>query len=162
MKGFQIFFSDRELQVWNDSSIIIDTDFCLQHSNGCFPDDQWTDFVYPVLSMWTEEVVKNKGRRQAQYTLPFMDGPFWVQVKQHGRYLQIKGINGRKKPYVEFSCDCYYEELLEELLRSFNKLEKLIYLNDTFFDSNSVNSVQRTITYYKDLINRELSQGKKA
>lgn len=154
---FKIILSDDWLEISTISIGSFCTAFYVQCEGVCFPDEQWTDFTKTVISTWTEDLIRNRGRKKAKYILDFFDGPFWIDVTQKGTELFLQGINDRREPRVEFSYTCTYEELLRELLEAFHKLEKLIYLNDAFREHNLVDSIQQTITYYKDLINRELS-----
>lgn len=159
---FKIILSDDEVVVSSDLTFPIFTTCYVQCESVYFPCEQWTDFTERVISIWTENLVRNRGRKKAKYILDFFDGPFRIDVTQKGTELFLQGINDRREPRIEFSYTCTYEELLRELLKAFRKLEKIIYLNDAFHDPERVKSTQWTITYYKDLINRELLQGKKA
>lgn len=47
----------------------------IEGENFCFPDREWTDLVYPVIDLWSDELVKAY-RFGGEMKLIFMDGSF--------------------------------------------------------------------------------------
>lgn len=152
---FKIILSDDFLELPTNSSDAFCTTFYVQIDDVCFPCDQWTDFTKSILSTWMENLIRNyKGYKSRKYCLYFMDGPFRIDVIQNGGELLLQGINFRKQPRIEFEASCSYEELLKELVKAFNHLEKIVFMNDAFAKKDSY---LNDIKHYKDLICKELS-----
>lgn len=154
MGKFRIKLSESDVNIYNNSSILVDTSFHVQVDGYCFPDNLWTDFAYPILCMWADTLLRNRGRLKTEFDLPFMDGPFWIAVKQNGDVLFMEGINGRNDSHVEFSCCCTASELLHELLSVFNKLEKIVLTNEEFQKRDVKEPILNTIDHYKERIKK--------
>ena len=152
---FRIILSDDFLELPTNSSDAFCTTFYVQIDDICFPYDQWTDFTKSILSTWTENLIRNhRGYKSRKYSLYFMDGPFRIDVIQNGEKLLLQGINFGKQPQLEFKVSCSYEELLQELAKAFQHLEKIVFLNDAIAKKDSY---LYDIQHYKDLICKELS-----
>lgn len=146
----QIILTEENLQVWSESSVLVDTTFYLQCEDVFFPFEQWTDFSNDVLSMWTENLIQHFGEKRATYKLYFRDGPYWIDVEQNNKELILKGINNHySNKRVEFTCSCSYESFLSELARAFNKLEKITFLNMSLFGSKNYESIISITRHYK-------------
>jgi len=156
MSEIRIILSESDVIINNESTPIVDTIFYVQVNGYCFPDNLWTDFTYPVLCMWTENLLRNKGRINTQYDLPFMDGPFRIAVKQNGEDLFMEGINGRADNRVEFTFHCTASELFRELLRAFNKLERIILTNENFQKQGIKEPIRNSIGHYKESIKNSI------
>ena len=126
------------------SNSIIDTPFYIMIDTIAFPDKEWTDFTYPVLCIWIETILRNQGR-EAKFTLPFMDGPFYIEVEQFTKTLQLKGISRRKERVIEFNVSIHLLVFLNELYRALNKLEMIVVRNT--FDGN--HDILWSIQHYK-------------
>ena len=156
MSKIRIILSGNDVIVNYESAPIVDTIFYVQVNGYCFPDNLWTDFTYPVLCMWAENLLRNKGRMNTQYDLPFMDGPFRIAVKQNGEALLMEGINGRADNRVEFTFRCTASELFHELLSAFNRLESIILTNENFRNQGIKEIVLNSIGHYKEAIENSL------
>ncbi len=152
MNDFRIVISDNDVFINNSPSAIIDTPFHVQINSFCFPDGLWTDYSYPVICMWTESVLRNRGRRKKRYTLPFMDGPYWIDVTQDGEELLLKGINEKEDKKTEFVSSCNLSAFLHELLRALNNIERIVLDNENLIERESRESILNSIHHYKKRI----------
>ena len=157
MSELIIFLSEDDLLVNYESAPTVDTVFYVQVNGSCFPDNLWTDFTYPVLCMWAESLLRNKGRLRTQYDLWFMDGPFRIAVRQNREALFLEGINGRADDRVEFTFCCTASELLHELLCAFIKLERIVLTNENFQNQGIKEHILNTIYHYKEKIKNALN-----
>ena len=155
MSEIRIILSESDVIIHDESSPIVDTILYVQVNGYCFPDNLWTDCTYPVLCMWAETLLRNKGRTNTQYDLPFMDGPFRIAVKQNGQDLFMEGINGRADNRAEFTFRCTASELFLELLRAFNKLERMMTYG-SFQTLGIKEPVLNSIGHYKESIKKSL------
>lgn len=109
----------------SDTSSNIVTTFFVDYQGKCFPDNQWTDFSEPVLSMWANVLLKSRYSDNIKLSLYFMDGPFRMDVfKDRNMQLTIDCINARGTKEISectITCD-YYEfiEILHDAIKSFN------------------------------------------
>jgi len=149
MDDFRIAIADNDIFIDNSLSAIIDTPFYVQINNFCFPDCLWTDFSYPVICVWAENLLRNRGRINTHYTLPFMDGPYWIDVTQNGNNLLLKGINERKDKKIEFISSCTVASVLHELLRAINKSERIVLDNEKLIERETRESILNSIHHYK-------------
>ena len=103
---------------------IISTTLFVNHDGKCFPDNQWTDFTYPVLSTWEQLLVKNMHSADIKFELFFMDGPYKLEIaKDKNMMLTIDCINFRHEKICEYKINCSYAEFLMalyEAIKNFN------------------------------------------
>lgn len=148
MKDFKIVISKTDIYVSDNSCGMITTPFCIQVAESYFPCSGWQDFTCEVLSMWTEELLRNKDRRNAIYTLYFMDGPHRLEVKQDNSILMILGVSERKGSLIRFSYSCTYTDFLLELLYAFRQLKRAIIECEDICNWVGHSSILNTIDYY--------------
>ena len=58
----------------------------------CFPLETWTDFVYPILSWWKEQLRDINNNAKDSCELFFMDGPYFVTVHDQGKTVTMDFI----------------------------------------------------------------------
>lgn len=106
---------------------MINTTFYLEY-NGCFfPDDQWTDFAYPVIDIWTETLLSYKNSITAKFELFFMDGSYKLSIQKHlNEMLVVRCINFRSTSTCELEFECSYLEFLDMLLIATNKFNRIL------------------------------------
>ena len=93
-----------------------------------FPDNQWTDFVETILGTWLYNLLDVKNKENIEFTLFFMDGPFWLDVyKDHQMNLSVRCVNNRYDEEVEAVFCCTYVEFLKELHRAFSQFKTYLY-----------------------------------
>ena len=51
--------------------------FNIEFDDFTFPDEEWTDFIYPVLNWWSNEFIKSYEQHLEMHLL-FMDGEFSI------------------------------------------------------------------------------------
>lgn len=71
----RILFSQYEFQ--NISKNIYGS-LCISHDEKYFPDQEWTDFLYPVLIWWTDSFI-TACRKKSEIKMLFMDGEFCMR-----------------------------------------------------------------------------------
>lgn len=157
MACFEILLSENDIVTDCEPSPIIDTPFCVKVNSRYFPDKLWTDYSYPVLCMWAEEILRNKNRIMPKYTLYFQDGPFWINVRQNKDSLSLYGINGRMNDRVEFEIRSTVPELLNSLLNALKRLEDIVLTNKSFNEYPQKQYVLDSIGHYIEMVGRTLA-----
>ena len=152
--SMELVIHSEDVFVYEDTSPIVDTVFYVLADGQAFPDDQWTDFVYPVISMWTETMLRNNSREYSKYSLPFEDGPFWLEVEQSKNDLLIKGINYRNHKTEVFQSTCTCSEFFNLLFMAFSELESIVHNNITFQEEKTKKTILSSIRHYKEAIQR--------
>ncbi len=151
MNNFTIMISCDNAEIWENGSII-DTGFCVKVVDFFFPHEDWTDYAYPLLGMWAENVICNIGRQSSRYSLFFMDGSYRINVIQRGVSLLLSGIDDRNPEQIVFSYQCTTYELLKSIMEGFFALEKTINTNKKLFSNNQIISIRETVRHYKDSV----------
>jgi len=154
---FEIRLTDSGLAFYTEYSVIVDTTFYVQYGEECFPYEGWNDSVNHILPMWAEALLANRRGKEASYRLYFMDGPYRIDVRQTDGRLLLQGIEDGSKQRIVFSCTCTQAEVLREVLKAFQRLEKIIYLHDAIRDEDA-KSVLNTIRHYTKQIRRALEE----
>lgn len=110
---------------------IVDTKLHIEAHGCCFPSEGWTDFTFPVLEWWKNNLISARYANSYLFQLPFHDGPFWLEVfKDENMELIIECINNRSAKKIEFTVYCGYYEFLQELYNAFKKFGKILYENN--------------------------------
>ncbi len=152
MSEFSIVLSEENALLAGDSDPFVDAGFYVLGNDTAFPHIEWTDFPYPVLCMWTENVLRNLDKETAEYTLFFMDGPYRIQVVQHMEDLLLIGINSRTEDRVEFTAHSTVHDLLFELRCAFSALKRTVLSICKEEDQPEIKGIQETISHYERLI----------
>jgi hypothetical protein len=86
------------------------------NNDAVFPDQQWTDFPISVLSMWCSNIIENFKVPKSEFTLYFMDGPFYVNCKRSQSDVEMCFINNRKDDdFIEYRCGIQFMDLAKEI-----------------------------------------------
>ncbi|MBR6207893.1 MAG: hypothetical protein IKQ69_02745 [Oscillospiraceae bacterium] len=152
MDEFSIIVSEEDAIISGGPSPLVDTPFCILLNGDFFPDNAWTDYSFPVLCMWAESVLRNRGKERASYALFFMDGPYRIEIRQCHEDLILEGINSRAKDRVEFTARTTVQNLLHELLSAFKVLSKILIDNADHLDPSTVRTIRDAIHYYENAI----------
>ncbi|MDR1565541.1 MAG: hypothetical protein LBS74_11345 [Oscillospiraceae bacterium] len=94
----------------------IDTIFYVDIEGQCFPDEQWTDFIVPVLEMWINNLSTNYNASKAGFKLYFMDGPYYIECQKENSQLKMKFIEDRSKRRVVIEDEVDFFQFTEQLL----------------------------------------------
>lgn len=158
MADFEILLSGSDVRAF-DTPPYLDTPICVRANGRYFPDGLWTDFSFEVLSMWTEEFQRNRWGVRPKYTFQFMEGPFRMIGQQNGDELHLSGINARwANDIVEFEIRIPVAEFLGELLRAFQKLQRIVYTTDAFRDERTRENALESIRHYTKLLEEMLAR----
>lgn len=95
----------------------LDTIFYVSYNDLCFPDNQWTDFIVPVLHMWCSVIIKNYNISENIFSLPFMDGPFYINCIKKAEMIHMEFVDNRQKKTIVGACDVNIADFKEELIR---------------------------------------------
>ncbi|MBS4983156.1 MAG: hypothetical protein ACLTC4_09895 [Hungatella hathewayi] len=110
---------------------IVDTKIHIEENGYCFPSKGWTDFTFPVLEWWKNDLINARYMNNHLFRLPFHDGPFWLEVfKGENMELKIDCINDRSTRKTELTIQCGYYEFLQELYNAFKTFVKILYKNN--------------------------------
>ena len=104
------------------------TIYVLINGGYAFPDNEWFDLPLSVMDMWGWNITENYKLKNAEFTLCFMDGPFYIKCQRNGDELKMQCINNRKDDeLIESECiysfkalTCQIYEVASELLECFN------------------------------------------
>lgn len=155
----------------NNVSIVIDNDvfvtsytenistaFHIEIDGKAFPNDTWTDFSYPALELWKNELIKHESISNVSFTLYFFDGPFHLEVfKDSHMSLKIDCIDQRGSDTVVFTAKIGYYDFLQQVYTAMKVLSKIIYdnsLHEKGFTSN-YNKTLSSITEVKTVLNKK-------
>lgn len=112
---------------------LIDTGIHIECNGQCFPSEGWTDFTFPILEEWKNNLINAKNADNFTFKLYFHDGPFWLEVYKHENMeLKIECINGKFKKRTELTTSCGYYDLIRELYNAFKSFSKILYRNDMY------------------------------
>ena len=123
----------------------------IEENGYCFPSDDWTDFVFPVLEWWKNNLISARFATKYSFRLPFHDGPFWLEVYKGNKMdLKIECISDRTIKKTELTVYCRYYEFLQELYNALKTFGKILYKNN--MDKGTFCSVyQQTISSINEL-----------
>lgn len=114
-----------------EDSDIVDTKIHIEYDNIYFPSSTWTDFTFPLLEHWKNNLISARHSDKFSFKLYFLDGSFWLDVyKDEKMGLKIEGINDKGRRKIEFTVYCLYFELLQELYKAFKTFAKVLYNNN--------------------------------
>lgn len=150
MQNFQIVITD-DIVIHSNASTMIDSVFYLRTENNVFPHEDWTDFSYPLLNMWCEDLMRMSPDQHEVCILPFMDGPYWLEVKRDGALYSFQGCSSRNDFKAGFAFRCSLEQFLLEILASYRRLVEILFQNNQVCSSVRV-EVKRSFQHYKKLI----------
>ena len=158
MADFAILLSGNGVRAF-DTPPFIETPICVRADGRCFPDGQWTDFSFDVLSMWAEEYRRTRWGTSPEYTFRFMDGPFRITARQNGDDLRLTGIDARgANEIAAFEIILPVSGFLRELLRAFQKLQRIVYTADAFRDDQKRQNLLDDIGHYTELLEGMLAR----
>jgi hypothetical protein len=80
--------------------------------------------------MWTYTLVENIDKENVTFTLPFMDGPFRLDVIKKDTKLTIQCIYDNKEDVIRYTFKCEHMELLLAVYRAIRTVLKKMYDND--------------------------------
>ena len=138
MKKFHIIIRDTDIffnkEIFNTcgQAEFVDLPICLRIESVFFPHEDWTDMAYPIIYNWAETLLSHKWARTARYYLYFMDGPYYIDVRQNELNLKISGVENRYHKETIFEYECTYMEFLSELLFASKKLNHFFRSNMGF------------------------------
>lgn len=155
MSEFRIQVSDELLDTQQMNSESIFTSFCFCVKEQSFPSSDWTDFAYPALCIWAENVLRLPREGRNKTALYFMDGPFLLDVAQHADLLTISGKRLEPEATTEISVQCSREGFLRELLRALGCLNSILK-NMPQLDGITKQKIAGAIEHYEEKIKQVL------
>lgn len=126
MNNLKIIINDHNIH-FSKYSPFVSTIFYIDYDGQFFPDNQWTDFTDSVLSMWTYNLIENLHKHKAKFTLPFMDGPYRMDVVKEQENLTINCVNFRKNQLVVFSIYCSYVDFLKVVREGIRSWDNVLH-----------------------------------
>lgn len=87
-----------------------------------FPSPSWTDFAVVVLAWWLD-AMNTVVRKQSVGQLRFMDGPYWIELKQdkHSCWL-LTAFEERSQPLAVVSTEIDIHKLSKSIVTTATKL----------------------------------------
>ena len=140
-----------------ENTNVIDTKIHIKHNDYCFPNDTWSDFAFPILEEWKNNLLKIKQSNNISVKLFFHDGPFWLEVyKSDNMELKVDCINDRTAKKADLTICCGYYEFLHAIFNAMKTFTKVLYRNN--LHEGSFESVyQQTIQSVNEL-KKELAE----
>ena len=81
-----------------------------------FPDDEWYDLPVSVLDMWCSNLIKNSKPSSAEFSLYFMDGPYFIKCIKDNSVVKMQFIdNHGDDEHVLIECDLSFHELAKAI-----------------------------------------------
>ncbi len=110
---------------------LISTKLYIRYNDRVFPNDKWTDFTFPILEEWKNNLVGIRNSSNITTSLYFHDGPFWLEVeKDKNRKLKIECICDRTIRKSELTIYCEYDEFLKCIYSALKAFLKVLYNNE--------------------------------
>ena len=81
-----------------------------------FPDNQWYDLPVSVLDMWCWNLIENSKFLTAEFSLCFMDGPYFIKCLKDDSIVKMQFIDNHTDN----------EKILMEYIATFNELTNVI------------------------------------
>lgn len=129
MQDMELIIKD-DIYVTSYTSVVNTTCYIL-YSGRSFPDNKWTDFVFPILEEWKYNLLKIEKLVNTLVYLYFHDGPFWLEVyKDDSMNLKIECINDRKEKYSEMTIYYGYYDFLKCIQNTLKSFIKILYKNN--------------------------------
>lgn len=82
-----------------------------------FPDKEWYDLPLSVLDMWCWNLIENLKPLTAEFSLHFMDGPYFIKCLKDNGNVKMQFIDNHKED----------EQIFNEYIITFNELTNCVY-----------------------------------
>lgn len=153
MDCFHIVLSNHDVVFYTDNGLNVFMPIHAEYRGQVFPYSDWTDFVVPVIYQWIEEIRK----RNDHYSLYFMDGPYRLDIQRNGNEFIIRGVNINNPNRVVFEAECFYRELLFQLLNACKSLKNIIWAERMKLRNDDCSSLIEQAQYYETIIRSMLA-----
>ena len=101
--------------------------FWVAGDDFAFPSADWSEFVYPLLCTWSDELLNHLNSSNARYTLYYWTGPYCIKVVQNEyKRLELKFTKDGKCCHTETMS---YGELAEMFYAALQRIRALLYEN---------------------------------
>ncbi len=119
-----------------------------------FPDREWLDFPFAVLKMWCEKVLTEVIEVQnSEFSLYFMDGPFYIYCIKNDTEINMQFINNRKNKIIQNEVVISTDEFIREIIKVSSKL--IYQMKDLRIQSiNDIDSLKGLIHQLKRKIRK--------
>lgn len=145
-----------EIVVENDvfttsNTDIVDTKIYIKYDEYYFPSQTWSDFTFPVLEEWKENLIKIRNSEDVITKLYFHDGAFWLEVyKDKYMQLKIEGKSGGDKNKSDITLYCGYYEFINSLRNAMKSFLKVLDINN-MHEGDFASIYQQTLLSIKEL-----------
>lgn len=139
-----------------DNLSAVDTKIHIMHNDYCFPSGTWTDFTFPILEEWKNNLIKVKNSSNTLVTLYFHDGAFWLEVYKYDMELKVDCINDRTTKKIDLTFCCGYYEFLQAIFNAMKTFSKILYRNN-LHEGDFASAYKQTILSVNE-IKRELAK----
>ena len=101
--------------------------FWVAGDDFAFPSADWSEFVYPLLCTWSDELLNHQNSPSARYTLYYWTGPYRIEIGQDGhKQLELKFTKDGK---CRHTATLSYENFAEMLYAALRRTRALLYEN---------------------------------
>lgn len=128
-KGMVKLFNIQYLKDFSYSKVSknIYSTFYIHIDDKDFPDNQWTDFPFAVLSMWCETIIRGVIKKtNSKFELPFMDGPYNIRCIKAQEDIKMLFLNNKEGEIIEQECIVTEGELINTIYETSNHLIQLV------------------------------------
>lgn len=100
---------------------------CFKFGDRYFPDENWTDLISGVFSMWANELMAFLQGNKSNAILRFMDGPFFVHIStEKNGHLLLSCQNYKHEEFqVIVSQACFITEIINTVQKFLLECDKL-------------------------------------
>ena len=95
---------------------IVDATFYIDIEEILFPEAGWTDFVIIVLDWWINSIIDIYFQQKAEFTLQFMDGPYYVECHKTGEQVHMSFIEDKNKTTSIYEYEIKFNELVNNVV----------------------------------------------
>ena len=101
--------------------------FWVAGDNFAFPSTDWSEFVYPLLCTWSDELLNHQNSPSARYTLYYWTGPYRIVIGQdEHKQLDLKFTKDGK---CRHTATLSYENFAELFYAALQRIRALLYEN---------------------------------
>ena len=125
--------------IYFPSSDNITSQFYVEDGEMYFPHFQWTDFVIPLLNIWSFDSLRLQYADNTNITLNFMSGPYKMILKKGSdMQIELECIDGSKHIDVrKFAIKCNYFDWLRALYDANKSLSYYLYIKNMHHGKHS-------------------------
>ena len=110
---------------------LVDTKIHLKYNDYCFPNKMWTDFTFPILEEWKNNLIRARNLCNTSFLLYFHDGSYAIRVNKDDKMmLTVECIETCSTSNTELVFHCGYYEFLHVIYGAMKSFLKILFANN--------------------------------